>query len=203
MPVKASYLLLTTAGAIVVWSGIKGVGISSALRDVLSGKNPASATPANQIQATVYPATNSGGIYPTPSGKVPGLVAPVSAGEKAWAVALLASVGAPPTNPNINSITSWITQETQWTATPPDGALYTNNPLNTTQPGFGAVGSVNSVGVKIYPTILQGLAATVRALTNGDYGDILAALRSGRGLVGTFHGLSIWSGGGYDSVGYG
>jgi hypothetical protein len=51
-----------------------------------------------------------------------------------------------------------------------------NNPLNTTQPGFGGVDQ-NSVGVKAYPDVAAGVAATVRVLQNGFYPSILANLR--------------------------
>jgi hypothetical protein len=198
MPLKGSYLFIAGLGGLIVYSGIKGKGISSALRSVLQGKSPSNATDtSNQIQGAVF-----GYGAPGVTNTMP-IAGPVNSSEKAWCVALLTAIGAPSTSANVNSIAGWIEQETSWTDTPPDGALYTNNPLNTTEPGFGAVGSVNSVGVKIYPTQAQGLAATVAALTNGDYNDILAALRSGNGLTGTYQGLSTWSGGGYDSIGGG
>jgi hypothetical protein len=54
MPVKGSYLLLAGIGGVVVWSGVKGKGISSALRQVLQGKNPASATASNPIMGASY-----------------------------------------------------------------------------------------------------------------------------------------------------
>lgn len=43
MPLKPSYLLLTGGGAIVAYSGIKGKGISSAVRSVIAGQSPANA----------------------------------------------------------------------------------------------------------------------------------------------------------------
>jgi hypothetical protein len=196
MPIKVSYLALAGAGGIIAYSGLKGKGISSAARAVLTGNGPATATAADQITPATYAYGYGAG---TTTNTAP-VVGPTSAGETAWIVALLASIAAPPTKANINSIAGWIQHESSWNSSPPDGALYTHNPLNTTQPGFGAVGSVNSVGVKIYPTSVQGIAATVKALTNGDYGDILAALRSGKGLTGSYRGLSTWSGGGYSSI---
>jgi hypothetical protein len=54
---------------------------------------------------------------------------------------------------------------------------------------------------KNYPTAAEGIAATAQTLNNGRYGDILLWLRSGKGLCGKkLHGLSVWSGGGYDQV---
>ncbi len=61
------------------------------------------------------------------------------------------------------------------------GAWQWDNPLNTTEPGFGATGSVNSVGVKIYPSQTQGVAAVVATMTNGFYPGIVSALRAGNG----------------------
>lgn len=54
MPLKPSYLLVVGAGGIVVYSGIKGLGISSATRQIIAGQSPATATPANQITPASY-----------------------------------------------------------------------------------------------------------------------------------------------------
>jgi len=185
------------AGLILAWSGIENVSIQSVVKSFVSGKLPAAgpavtyATPAQASESSSDGAGGTGNSAP--------VVAPVNASETAWIVALLASIGAPPTKVNINSIAGWIQHESSWNASPPDGAQYTNNPLNTTEPGFGGT-SINSVGVKRYPTVAQGIGATVAAMENGDYSDILAALRSGKGLTGSYAGLSTWSGGGYSSI---
>jgi cell wall-associated NlpC family hydrolase len=60
-----------------------------------------------------------------------------------------------------------------------EGGGATNNPFNTTQPGFGATGSYNSVGVKNYADPDMGIKATAATLKNGRYGNILAAMRTG------------------------
>ena len=52
----------------------------------------------------------------------------------------------------------------------------------TTQSAAGAT-NFNSVGVKNFTSYEQGLAATVKTLTNGRYEPILAALRSGDSAV--------------------
>jgi cell wall-associated NlpC family hydrolase len=52
MPVKGGYLFLVGAGAIMAYSGVKGKGISSAFRSVLSGQSPATAASANLITNT-------------------------------------------------------------------------------------------------------------------------------------------------------
>lgn len=66
MPLKPGYLLLVGAGGIVVYSGIKGLGISSATRAVIAGSAPSTATPANQIQPASYGygAQSFGGFAP-------------------------------------------------------------------------------------------------------------------------------------------
>jgi len=64
LPLKPAYLLLAGAGAIVAVAGVKGWGISSTLRDIISGQNPsANPTLASQIAATNYGygASTSGG----------------------------------------------------------------------------------------------------------------------------------------------
>ncbi len=53
-----------------------------------------------------------------------------------------------------------------------------DNPFNTTEDAPGAT-NFNSVGVKRYPTIAEGIDATARTLTNGNYGAILDALKQG------------------------
>ena len=74
------------------------------------------------------------------------------------------------------------------------GAWEWNNPLNTTEPGFGSTGSVNSAGVKIYPSPAQGVAATVTTMTNGFYPAIVAALRAGNGagVLGQVGEMATW-----------
>lgn len=52
------------------------------------------------------------------------------------------------------------------------------NPLDTTEPEPGA-GDYNSAGVRNYVSLAQGVQATVATLTNGDYGEVLAALAAG------------------------
>lgn len=54
MPVKPTYLLIAAGGAVVLWSGIKGYGISNTLRDVLSGKNPNDQKQLTSITGATY-----------------------------------------------------------------------------------------------------------------------------------------------------
>lgn len=123
------------------------------------------------------------------AGSAPPPVTPTS-----FAGSLLGEIGAPKTPANLNSIVGWEARE---------GGNWHNtakaNPLNTTENAPGAT-SMNGVGVKSYLNWNQGVNATARTLENGDYGDILGALRAGKGLSGNLKGLSTWSGGGYSSI---
>lgn len=72
MPLKPSYLLLTGAGAIVAYSGLKGKGIGSTTRDVIGGHNPQKTATLASLQITgLSPAATSGGGPGTPTGPLP------------------------------------------------------------------------------------------------------------------------------------
>lgn len=193
MAVKGSYLALTAVGIVAVWSGLTGRNWSAVLRNALSGQPLTSAPVKYPIKGA--PVLSGSSSYQ--SGKYP-VTAPTSASQRAWAVAQLAAIGAPPTPANINSLSSWANKESPWNSSPPDGAQYTHNPLNTTLQA-GAVGEVNSVNVAVYPNWVVGIRDTAQTLAG--YPEILSLLRSGKGLCGqTLGELSTWSGGGYDSV---
>ena len=90
-----------------------------------------------------------------------------------WAGALLSAGGWPQTRCNLAAVTAWEQAE---------GGNWQNaarfNPLDTTQPEPGSWG-INSVNVQAYPSWQAGFTATLATLGNGNYGPILAALRSG------------------------
>jgi hypothetical protein len=90
-----------------------------------------------------------------------------------WAGALLTAGGWPQTSCNLAAVTAWENAE---------GGNWQNsaafNPLDTTQPEPGSWG-INSVNVQAYPSWQAGFTATLTTLGNGNYGPILAALRSG------------------------
>lgn len=123
--------------------------------------------------------------------------APASRSEADWIKTLLHVLGAPETPANVNSLAAWIRHESTWTDQW-GGALWTNNPLNTTQPASGATNWFN--GIKKYPTAAIGIAATAATIVN--YPQILSALRSGNGICGgnLASNFSTWSGGGYSRV---
>lgn len=181
----------TAAGAVLVWSGLKGARVSASLKSLISGQPPSGAN----AEPVGTPAGSAGGVGSSETGVLSG-APPANASETAWIVAMLAALGAPPTPANLASLKNWIARETPW---PPVSA---NNPLNTTQPAAGSH-PVNSVGVQAYPSAATGINATVITLENGNYPAIVAALRAGKGLAGSGPWnaeLSKWSGGGYDSV---
>jgi cell wall-associated NlpC family hydrolase len=57
MPGKATYLAVAGFGGIFVWSALKGKSVSGVFRDLISGKNPVSATTTQQIAGTGAPGT--------------------------------------------------------------------------------------------------------------------------------------------------
>jgi hypothetical protein len=181
-------------GAVLVWSGLRGAAISASLKSLISGSAP-SGTNTSPIGTPAGAAAGSGSGTSSETG-VATAAPPANASEKAWIVAMLTALSAPPTPANISSLTNWIARETPWPPTTP------NNPLNTTQPAAGSH-PVNSAGVQAYPSAATGINATVITLENGFYPHIVAALRAGTGLAGTGPWnaeLSKWSDGGYDSV---
>lgn len=87
-----------------------------------------------------------------------------------WKAALAQQVGVPLTPQVSHFFDLWSRAE---------GGGATNNPFNTTQPGYGSAGNYNSVGVKNYSDPMGGIQATAATLKNGRYGNILQAMRSG------------------------
>lgn len=115
----------------------------------------------------------------------------------AWARAFLAGIGAPTCGENRVLVVAWQAQEST------DARF---NPLATTHPMPGAT-EFNSVGVKNYRSVTQGLAAARETLEQGaasyGYEAILASLRACNDAEATawFVNASAWcsecTGGGY------
>lgn len=78
------------------------------------------------------------------------------------------------TDTNVNLLVAWAYCELK---TGSGNPWAWNNPLSTTEPGFGGT-PANSAGVMRYPTQAEGIAATVATLTNGRYGQIVDALKT-------------------------
>lgn len=108
---------------------------------------------------------------------------------KGWENLILARLNAPVTPQNLLFLDDWQRAE---------GGNAENNPFNTTQGGNGTIGNYNSVGVKRYGTAQGGINATVQTLTNGRYGNILSALKSGKSAKAAAQALanSPWGTGG-------
>lgn len=95
-----------------------------------------------------------------------------------WARALLAVIGAPVTDANVQAVTAWEAAEGgNWHNT----ASY--NPLNTTMRESGSH-SVNGAGVQAYTSWDQGLQATADTLAAGSYAGIRQALTAGNDAQG-------------------
>lgn len=90
-----------------------------------------------------------------------------------FAADVLRRIGAQPTGQNMRAMRAWIKQEGGHT----NGARY--NWLNTTQPAPGAGNTGTQGNIKVYRTAQQGVEATAKTLKNGNYGNILAALKQG------------------------
>jgi Transglycosylase SLT domain len=171
MPVKASYLALTGAGAIVVYSGIKGKGISSALRSVISGQPPSAATAASPITTDPTLLTGNSNTAAQNAAIISGATgvnqtppnAATIATLKAYALTLLTAHGWPTQYSALNNI---VMAESSWNS----------NALNAS----GAYGIAQALG--------HGTAATKGTVTNeyGNYGTstaICVAANSGSGAA--------------------
>ena len=104
----------------------------------------------------------AGTVTPPPDGS------PVS--FQTWAKLFLTRLGAPPCDDNVATVIAWEAQEST-------SAAY--NPLATTHMADGAA-AFNSVGVRNYVSLDQGLQASVDTLLLGSesygYGSVIAAL---------------------------
>jgi len=95
----------------------------------------------------------------------------MSVNRTQFAYQLLAALGVRPTYDNVAAIVAWETLE---------NTQALNNPLATERVmGVPGEDNFNSVGVRNYPTLAVGVAATVVTLSNGLYGGILGALQNG------------------------
>lgn len=118
--------------------------------------------------------------------------------EASFATAVLVGLAKKTGNPypataaNISWIESWVNRE---------GGGGANNPLNTTYvTDTSTLLKDNSAGVRNYSSLNDGVNATVETLANGDYPNILSALRSGNAMAADQAGqlskdLLTWSGG--------
>ncbi len=109
----------------------------------------------------------------------PGTVGPVNA--PSWVIQVLDALGAPVNQTNAAALQLWARSE----GTP----VSSNNPLATTQSGFGGTPEPgNSAGVKNYPTVTQGVQATVATLSQPYLSGVVSALRNPNSTIG-----DIWT----------
>jgi hypothetical protein len=131
----------------------QGSGFSSALAQAQSSLDPTGVSSSTGTTATT--AT-------TPAG-------PATTSREQWANDFLTQLGMPVTGENVRAMVAWQQAE---------GTRAQNNPLATTQNMPGAT-QFNSVGVKNFESYQDGLTANIKAITNGRYSNILAALQAG------------------------
>jgi hypothetical protein len=98
-----------------------------------------------------------------------------STAREKWANDFLTRLNLPVTGENVRLMVAWQQAE---------GTRAQFNPLATTQNMPGA-SRFNSVGVKNFASYDDGITANARALTNGRYENVLAALRRGDSAVAT------------------
>lgn len=132
---------------------------------------------------------------------VPASAAPVASGSQtAFWRALLADLGAPDDQANLDGLDAWRPLEQPW----PSLARW--NPLDSILPMPGSWDYNTFDGdlhVQSYPTAAEGAEADALTLENGSYPLIVAALRAGTGLCGNPNLAAeflTWSGDGYSGV---
>ncbi len=121
----------------------------------------------------------------------------------AWADAALTALGAPDTAANVQTLVDWFANE---------GAPHDlNNPLNLNTPYGGSTistanGDPPAIHIQAYPVPADFVTAFPVQMNNGSYPAIVAAFKAGTGLEGSAatpeiaSELSVYSGGGYDSI---
>lgn len=104
-----------------------------------------------------------------------------------WCQMVLESLGIPADDAHLVGPLAWCFAEGGWQH---NDAMY--NPWNTTWV-MGGSRPINSARVQAYVSLVQGVAAAVRTLRNGLYGDVIGALRAGdAALLATTVGASPW-----------
>lgn len=116
--------------------------------------------------------------FDSPAIRVPAAqTAPPTGWRAAWALDLLSRLGnRQPTQATVNLVVAWTLAEDGREG--PGTAWARNNPLNTTQAGFGEIEVINDDGVKGFPDYKSGMAATLQTLSYGYYAEIVAGLQT-------------------------
>jgi murein DD-endopeptidase MepM/ murein hydrolase activator NlpD len=173
--------------------------------------NPASAGGVGGQYASLRPSyqeiKNRYGNTSSSSSNSAGSGAPMgSKDQQAWATTLLTKLGAPVTDNSLKALTAWMNAEGKGWSTSLNRATY--NPLNTTLKMPGAV-SFNSVGVKAYTSVEQGVEATIATLTGKSansrgYTAIIESLKNGSSVTDILSAInnSAWRSGKTGDPGY-
>lgn len=209
MPVDAKTITVTAGGFLLVYSGVKGIKVSTTFKDLLLGNNPGkeipTETPISNIALAGQGTTASGlpgqagGLskgFLTAKGNIPAQVSSGPRITKTFETLVLKYLKAPLTKANYDFLTAWSLRE---------GNGGANNPFNTTTPATGATDVPGTPGVKNYISLAQGAYATAQTFSGGLYNDIIAALRSGNiSRTQDYQGLHNWSAGpnGAPNAGY-
>ena len=156
-------------------------------------------SPAAMTSTTAQQPAAGGTLTPQPTAQNE---TPTGQNQKAWSEAILTALGDPLTSANIVSIGYWMQNEA---GSPPSGIVGENNPINVSEPGHGGTQiQYEAPGYYLmsYPTVADGVAATVAYLNSGSYPQILADLKAGAGLSdpGLAGEFQEYSGGGYSTV---
>jgi hypothetical protein len=163
----------------------------SATRAVSSPPAPATPSPTAPAPSSVL-TPQATAEYETPKGS----------NELAWSEAILRGLGDPITDANVISLGYWMQNEA---GSPPYGIVGANNPINVSQPGYGGT-PIKAEGccysLYSYPSVTDGVDATVAYLNNGAYSLILAALKAGDGLTSPSLAdeIGTYSGHGYTTI---
>jgi hypothetical protein len=185
-----------------VLGGISAVIVIASVVGATLGGGPGSA-PGSGLGSGSGASTQNVPAYAASLPQLPVDAALTGSEAAAWADAALATLGAPTTSANVKTMVDWFANE----GTPHD----LNNPLNLQTPYGGSTvstadGDPVSVGIQAYPTPADFVAAFPIEMNNGSYPAIVAALKAGTGLEGSAASreiaaeLSVYSGGGYDSI---
>ncbi|HEX5095250.1 MAG TPA: hypothetical protein VFX21_04525 [Acidimicrobiia bacterium] len=170
-----------SAGSVA--GGVLGAGAASDADDFAS-----TLARAEESQATSASSATSTDTYVAPTG---GDLNKAGVDPVQWAKDFLTALGMPTSSENVRAVTAWEQAE---------GTRAHFNPLATTQGGFAGTSNLNSVGVKNYASYQDGIAANVKAITNGRYENVLAALRQGTSATAVAQAIAEGPWGTHDGV---
>ena len=159
-------------------------------------------TPSTDPTPSADPTPSSAASDPTAPTPTAEYQTPKGDNQLAWSEAILTALGAPITDANVTSLGYWMQNEA---GSPPSGIVGANNPINVSQTGYDGT-PIKSEGccysLMSYPTVQDGVEATVAYLERSSYTLIVADLKAGSGLSSgsLAQELSTYSGNGYTTI---